>query len=195
MSIKYISDLHLGHEKIIRTIRTQFRDAEEMDAYVMKQWNDHVDKDDEVWICGDFSFRAKRNVRGYLENLKGRKHLIIGNHDMDWMKKLELSYYFESVSHMEVIKDGKKTITLCHYPLMEWSGCRYARYAMDGTSWLIHGHLHNSRNCSAYDHIRDFLPCALNCGCEINHYHPVSFEELLENNDKFYQRSGGIGGE
>ena len=190
MANKYSSDLHLGHENITRNIRTQFHDVDEMDAYLIKQWNEHVDKDDDIWIVGDLSYRAKCNVKVYLDQMNGRhKHLIIGNHDVKWMKNVELSRYFESVSHMEVIKDNKnRNITLCHYPLMEWSGSRYAKYSLDGTSWLIHGHIHNSKSCNAYYQIRDYLPCALNCGCDINNYHPVTFEELLENNDQFYYR-------
>ena len=54
---KYISDLHLGHKNIISMLRTQFKDIDEMDAYLIKQWNEHVDKDDDVYILGDFSYR------------------------------------------------------------------------------------------------------------------------------------------
>ena len=168
--------------------RPQFECLENMNEYLIRRWNESVDTDDEVWICGDFSYRSKVDVGYYLKRLKGRKHLIIGNHDVKWMKNCRLSDYFESVNHMEVIKDGKKTITLCHFPLMEWSGSRYAKYSLEGTSWLIHGHLHDSRTCDAYYFIKKFLPCALNCGVEINDFHPVTFEELLENNDEFYGR-------
>lgn len=113
MSNKYISDLHLGHENIIKTSRPQFSDVDKMDAYLIRQWNEHVQKDDEVWILGDFSYRSKRDVKEYLQQMRGHKHLIIGNHDLKWMKNAELSHFFESVSHMEVIKDeNKRTITL-----------------------------------------------------------------------------------
>ena len=187
--IKYVSDLHLGHSKILES-RTQFQTVEEMDAYLIEQWNMHVDKDDEVWILGDLSFRAKGNVEDYLKQLAGKKHLLIGNHDTTWMKKVDLSKYFETVSHMEVIRDGKRRITLCHYPMMEWSGSRYSVYSLEeGVSWLIHGHLHDSRNSKAYQEIVRNIPCALNCGVDLNGYHPVSFEELFENNAKFYGKN------
>ncbi len=190
MGNKYISDLHLGHANIIPMGRPQFETIEKMNEYLIRQWNEHVDVNDEVWICGDFSYRSGLDVGHYLKQMTGKKHLIIGNHDIKWMKNCRLYKYFESVSHMEVIKDGKKTITLCHYPLMEWSGSRHAKYSLDGTSWLIHGHLHNSRTSNAYYYIRDYLPCALNCGVDVNDFHPVDFDELLENNDRFYGRSG-----
>lgn len=185
---KYVSDLHLGHENILKTARPQFECIEKMNEFLIRRWNESVNKDDEVWICGDFSYRSKVDVGHYLKQLKGHKHLIVGNHDVKWMRNCELSDYFESVNHMEVIKDGKKIITLCHYPMMEWFGSRYAEYSPEGTSWLIHGHLHDSRTCDAYYFIRKSLPCALNCGVDINDFHPVTFEELLENNDVFYGR-------
>ena len=96
-------------------------------------------------------------------------------------EKYSVKQIFESVSHMEVIKDGKKTLTICHYPMMEWSQSRYAKYSPDGCSWLIHGHIHDSTTCAAYHFIKENLPCALNACFEIND-HPATLEELIENN-------------
>lgn len=186
---KYISDLHLGHQNILYGGRGRFECIEAMNEYLIERWNESVDTDDDIWICGDFAYRSQINVEYYLKQLKGHKHLILGNHDFKWIKNCNLSKYFESVNHMEVIKDGKKTITLCHYPLMEWSGSRYAKYSMEeGTSWLVHGHLHDSKTSDAYYFIKESLPCALNCGVDINDFYPVTFEELLKNNDTFYGR-------
>lgn len=196
MANRYISDLHLGHNNMLRredkelNKRKQFRDIAEMNEYIITQWNAHVNEEDHVYIVGDLSFRAKEDVGAkFLSRMKGHKHLVIGNHDAEWMKKIDLNQYFESVSHMEVIKDGGKTITICHYPLFEWSQSRYAKCSLDGNSWLIHGHIHDSK-CDAYHYIKDKLPCALNAGFDIpgNDY-PVTFEELLENNCRWYGRN------
>lgn len=197
MTRRYISDLHLGHTNILGmgkngelTKRKMFQDISEMNEYIITQWNEHVDADDEVWIAGDLSYRSGIDVGKYLSRMAGHKHLIIGNHDVKWMKNVELSKYFESVSHMEIIKEGSRAITICHYPLMEWAQSRRAKYSLDGYSWLIHGHIHDSTTCDAYRYIKEKpLPCALNAGFDIpgNDY-PVTFEELLENNDKWYGR-------
>ena len=197
MARRYLSDLHLGHANMLLMAdcgrelvkRRQFQDISEMNEFIVRQWNEHVDPDDDVWIPGDFSYRSKIDVGKYLSRLAGHKHLIIGNHDIKWMKNIKLSQYFESVAHMDVVKEGSKTITICHYPLMEWSQSRHARYSLDGCSWLIHGHIHDSKTCEAYKYIKEKLPCALNAGFDIpgNDY-PVTFEELLENNDRWYER-------
>ena len=81
-----------------------------------------------------------------------------------------------------------KLITLCHYPLLEWNGSRRAGNQKTSNSWLIHGHIHNSRD-NIFEYIRDNLPCALNCGVDINDFEPVTFEELLKNNNKWYGRN------
>ena len=189
MANKYLSDLHLGHAHILEMSKRgeKFTDVDEMNRYIIRVWNDHVDNSDDVWIPGDFSYRSGVAVGTYLNQMKGHKHLVIGNHDIKWMKNIQLNKYFESVSHMEVIKDGKKTITICHYPMMEWSQSRYAKCNPDGCSCLIHGHIHDSTTCAAYRYIKEYLPCALNACFDIND-HPVTLEELTENNRKWYGR-------
>ena len=111
MANKYLSDLHLGHAHILKMSKRgeRFADVDEMNRYIIQVWNEHVDESDDVWIPGDFSYRSGVAVGTYLDQMKGHKHLVIGNHDIKWMKNIRLSKYFESVSHMEVIKDGKKT--------------------------------------------------------------------------------------
>ena len=69
---RYISDLHLGHRNIIKMSRPQFECLENMNEYLIRRWNESVDTDDEVWICGDFSYRSKVDVGYYLKRLKGR---------------------------------------------------------------------------------------------------------------------------
>ena len=82
----YTSDLHLGHENILKQ-RTMFSTVEEMNTFLIEKWNKKIKKNDEVYIVGDFSYRSKTPVQEYLQMLNGSKHLIIGNHDADWLKK------------------------------------------------------------------------------------------------------------
>ncbi len=43
-------------------------------------WNIRVHRDDIIYIVGDLMFRVK-NLEHYLEGLKGKEHLVVGNHD------------------------------------------------------------------------------------------------------------------
>lgn len=183
MAVLFTSDLHLGHESIL-TVRTQFHDIEEHDSFLIEKWNKRVKKNDEVYILGDLSFRAPHPISHYLSRMKGRKHLIVGNHDGHWMRRVEdMAEYFESVDYLKIMKFEKKQITLCHYPMLEWPGSRYVE---SGTSFLIHGHIHGETDSVVYDHIRKYQPHALNAGVDINDFQPVTFEELKENNKKWY---------
>lgn len=196
MSVLFTSDLHLGHANIILTCGRNLEGCgenlatvDEMNDFLIRKWNEKVKEDDIVYILGDLSYRSSISVKTYLKQLKGRKHLIVGNHDFQWQKNIaNINDYFESVSDMKVIRLGEKLITLCHYPLLEWNGSRRAKNQQTSISWLIHGHIHNSRD-NVFEYIRDNLPCALNCGVDINGFEPVTFEELLANNNKWYGRS------
>ena len=77
----YISDLHFGHKNVIGFEHRPFIDTDEMDHCLIKLWNTRVQPDDHVYVVGDFAYRSDKTADWYLRQLKGHKHLIIGNHD------------------------------------------------------------------------------------------------------------------
>ena len=79
--IYYISDLHLGHQNVIRMDDRPFETVGQMDETLIRLWNERVTDEDDVYIIGDFTYRNGYSADWYLRRLKGRKHLIIGNHD------------------------------------------------------------------------------------------------------------------
>ena len=60
---------------------------------------------------------------------------------------------------------------MCHYPIAEWDGF------FRGT-FHIYGHIHNNIN-DAF-HIMSKYEHALNAGCMLNGYMPVTLDELIE---------------
>lgn len=181
--IYYTADLHLGHANVIRHCSRPFANAYEMDMVLIENWNARVHRNDTVYIVGDFLFRAKQPVEEYLSELKGRKHLIIGNHDKYWMKKVDLSAWFESVSPMLFVNDHGHTATLCHYPMMSWPG-------MSKGGYMVYGHIHNNTDADYWPLIasRDLM---LNAGVDINGFAPVTLEEMIENNRQFKENAHG----
>lgn len=174
----YISDLHFGHANVIKFDSRPFRDVEEMDRCMIERWNGKVGDDDDVWIVGDFCHRSSKDPGWYLKQLKGRKHLIIGNHDNVILQNKESQRHFESIEKTGFVKDDGKQIILYHYPIAEW---KYMRHG----SWHVYGHLHNRRN-DTFEFMKT-RERALNAGAAINHYIPVSFSELLLNNRLFQE--------
>ena len=169
---------NLGHKNIIKHCGRPFTSVEEMDEHLISAWNSCVSPNDSVYILGDLIFRSAAAPGTYLGRLCGKKHLILGNHDTSWTKKTDMSKHFASVEKYAEISDGQHRITLCHYPLMmSWDH-------MARGSYMIHGHIHNNRDSSYFPLLRQ-MQNLLNAGVEINDYRPVSFDELVKNNEAF----------
>ena len=172
--IFFTSDLHFGHANIIKHCNRPFKNVDEMDDYLIARWNERVTNDDTVHILGDFIFRSKRPPEEYLSVLKGTKHLVVGNHDKAWMKKVNLSEWFESVEMMRYMTNGQHKLTLCHYPMMSWPFSNHGGYR-------VYGHIHNDSRMDYWPMIEK-NPLMLNSGADINGFMPVTFEEMIENN-------------
>lgn len=169
----YISDLHLGHENIIKLTNRPFNSIEEMNAKLISNWNKVVKDEDNVYIIGDLFYKSKDNIEDILKILKGNKYLIIGNHDKEWLDKIDYKKYFKEVYELLTFNDGQRLITLCHYPMVSFEGRFY-----------IHGHIHANTKDVFWASLK-IMDKVLNASVEINNYKPVTFDELLINNRKF----------
>ena len=173
--VYYIADTHFGHENVIGFCSRPFSSAAEMDEVMIERWNRKVHGNDTVYVLGDMFFRCADAER-ILERLKGRKRLLVGNHDGSWMTKLRVSDYFDSVDTMLETSVDNYGVTMCHYPLLTW---RHQK-----RTYMIHGHIHN-------DTTSDFWPLircrerVLNAGVDINGFEPVTLEEMIANNEGF----------
>ena len=170
----YVSDLHFGHANIMNHSKRNFKNVDEMDQIFIDNWNSVITDKDDVWILGDFSLKSHKNAIEYLRALKGKKHLIRGNHDRDWIKKVDLSKFFVSNENLSFISDGKHRITVCHYPMMSWPH-------MSTNGYMVFGHIHHNTD-AVYWPIIEQSELMLNAGVDINGFMPVTFEEMVENN-------------
>ena len=176
----YISDLHFGHSNVINFDHRPFADRDEMDRVLISLWNSRVSEDDHVYIVGDFCYRNGNTADWYLRQLKGHKHLVIGNHDGDTLKNEKAMAYFETAEKMIHVTDGDKQICLCHFPIAEWNGFHKGH-------WHIYGHIH-ARTDDTY-HFMKNRSKALNAAACINNYTPASLNELTRNNQYFREKN------
>lgn len=174
----YISDLHFGHANCIQFDNRPFADVDEMDYAMIELWNNRVSDGDDVYIVGDFCFKSGKTPDWYLRQLKGHKHLIIGNHDKNTLECENATKYLESIDKMCFVPDGKNHIVLCHFPIADWNKARHG-------SWHIYGHIHGSR-ADEYQFMKT-RERALNEAACINNYTPASFDELVRNNRIFQE--------
>lgn len=132
----YISDCHFGHTNIIGFDKRPFKTSDEMDAYMIQQWNSVVSRSDEVYIVGDmFMGHTSDSQIKILNKLHGAKHLIEGNHDRRIAKVYDK---YNSVSQIKEVKDGNTKVFLCHYPIPLFSG-HYQEHIIH-----LYGHVHNT---------------------------------------------------
>lgn len=117
----YISDLHFGHRNVLQFDHRPFREIDEMDAALIKLWNMRVDADDHIYMLGDICYKSDKSEEWYLRQLKGHKHLVVGNHDRHLLTNEKAMSYFESVDTIKVIEDGDNFITMRQHRLMSLS--------------------------------------------------------------------------
>ena len=145
----YISDTHWGHgENIIRFDNRPFNSSEEMNQALFYNWNKTVTNADNVYILGDLIWsKDPDDWNRLLVKLKGKKHLILGNHDEEMLKIGKTSsilslveHNFELITNQLEVYDGsvEKYIIMSHYPILAYKKSYTPRYMM------FHGHTHNN---------------------------------------------------
>ena len=175
----YISDTHFGHENVIQFDHRPFKSVDQMDRMMIEFWHSRVEKDDDVYIIGDFCYHSEKGPVWYLQRLPGKKHLIIGNHDVETLKYPGVMDYFESVDKMMHVEDNGRHICLCHFPIAEWNG--YYR-----NSYHLYGHIHArlSDTCLIMRNRRN----AYNAAACINGYTPNTLDEIILYNRYFVDK-------
>lgn len=119
------SDPHFNHELIRSLYRTQFADVDEMNEYMVDEYNKIINKKDKVYFLGDIGDKA--GIEKYLPRMRGHKILILGNHDQQ--NKSFYKKYFEEVHDGGIFYS--KRIILTHHPI-----------PMEPGSINVHGHTH-----------------------------------------------------
>ena len=174
--IYYIADTHFRDPAIFDKCKRPFKTLKEMEEKLINSWNYKVKDDDLVYVLGDIAKDDDRTSLEIFKNLKGHKHLIVGNHDYLLLESIKSSEIFESFKFIDLIIDNNRKVCVCHYPLMDWM-----EFNRNGI--LVYGHIHNKtyKNGIAYKQIKDFysnLP-AYNCGVDVCAFEPRTLDELI----------------
>ena len=168
--IYFTADLHFGHRNIIRAAHRPFETAEEMDAALIKNWNDRVAADDEVYILGDLSLRGPQYTMQILRQLKGVKYLVRGNHDGFVDRSSFDRSLFQWVKEYHRLFCLGRQFVLFHYPIVEWDQAHHG-------SFQLHGHQHNAPSYNLRNAACGLRRCDV--GVDANGLAPVSMEEVI----------------
>ena len=129
------SDHHIYHKNICRYAGRPFDSVHRMNE-VMLQNAQHLTDDDFVLFGGDVSFGSTQETKEWLRQIKGRKFLIAGNHDIDRGEKLQVlgKLGFDGVADCFVLEHGDQLLWITHYPLQAKD--------IPTRAINVHGHIH-----------------------------------------------------
>ena len=197
--ILYIADCHFYHNRTCQEMDNRgFSGFEEMNEYMITQWNKKVTAKDDVYILGDFCISRAEATAKILNRLNGKLHLIIGNHDKYLAdKSFEQRQWFRSIEAYQEIRDNGRLVILSHYPVFCYKG-QY-RKDKDGRplTYMLYGHVHNTHDevlinrfimetratlaKSKYADQPEPIPCnMINCFCMFSDYQPMTLDEWIE---------------
>ncbi len=184
----YISDLHFGHENVIKFDGRPFDTVEEMDAALIENWNSVVDKSDEVYVLGDFCWSTDRKKwSDLIDKLNGSIHLIKGNHDVKKMPK-ETKLKFASITDYKEINDNGRRVIMSHYPIP------FYRSDYNENIYHLYGHVHVTLENDLMEDIKQLIKSKddrgkgthklqmYNVGCMMPwmYYRPRTLDEIIK---------------
>lgn len=158
--IFFTGDTHFGDTRVLRIDRRPFSDMAEHDVALIRNWNQVVGPDDDVWHLGDFMFSKAGDCTELLARLNGRKHLIVGNNDPEPTTK---AAGWASVQHYAELREEGHHLILCHYAFRTWN-------QMGKGSINLHGHSHGRLKP---------VPRQYDVGVDAQGLRPVSLEQVL----------------
>lgn len=110
------SDWHFGHDKEFLYVPRGFAAIEEHNEQLIKNHNSIVNEDDDVYVLGDMVMGDHSNIEK-IRQLKGRIHLIRGNHDTDArMKKYAELDNIVEICEGKFMRYKKYFLFLSHFP-------------------------------------------------------------------------------
>lgn len=197
----YIADSHFFHGNLnTKMDKRGFSSTEEMNAYMIQQWNTKVRSNDEVIILGDLSWGNAKETNLLLEQLHGKLYLITGNHDRFLTSPGYNKNRFGWILPYKELNDNKRKVILCHYPILCYNG----QYRLDDQGnpkvYMLYGHVHDTQDQRVIEKAQDIMRHTahtnrdgsigmiptqmINCFCMYSDYMPLSLDEWIACTEK-----------
>ena len=179
----FTGDLHFGHKNVLTFDNRPFATVDEVDAELIRRWNNKVGKGDLVYVLGDLIWKSRNNdAPALIKSLNGQIILIKGNHDRflhNSKAKAALAGIKDYDDICVTLEDGtQRRVIISHYFIPMYIGHRYN---------AIHLHAHSHFSDEA-DFEIDFaeqlnrMGCKneiYNVGCMYWNYEPVTLDEII----------------
>lgn len=136
--VLFWSDQHFYHDNIIRFSGRPFDSTEHMNQSMLKNYFDTVTDNDVVVFGGDVAFGQIDTAKALLQNLPGKKVLVLGNHEFGKKNDFRNYHIFDATEMCfvcyKIIDKKMCNIIVTHYPIDN-------KYLPPNTI-NIHGHIH-----------------------------------------------------
>ena len=176
--IWFTSDFHIGHDKEFLWKDRGFPHIYAHDEAIIKNINEVVEWNDELWILGDLALGIdEREWDRVFYNLRCKNiYFIIGNHDTDRkIDKYINEYNLELKGYATMIKGSKKKrFYLSHYPTITDNFDDTIR----SHTINLYGHTHQKTNFFNNN------PYMYHVGLDSHNMYPVSIEQIIKDIDK-----------
>lgn len=173
----FTSDLHFGDDSTVKFDMRPFKNSKVFDKFVINTWNKQANKDDVIYVIGDFVDCDKDSLDDswkrtllYVKKVKAKVVLITGNNedrvikryfdnDINKFREYCINLGFLDVAKSKVIKINNQDFYLVHKP------CEANKEMMN-----LFGHMHRSGGL--------YKPFGINIGCDLNHFRLFSEKDI-----------------
>lgn len=171
MAIFLTSDMHFGHDREFIWKARGYSSIEEMNEDYIEKWNSIVSDEDEVYILGDLMLGDPSNIE-YIKRLKGKFHIVFGNHDTATRQKLYAD--LPNVVEMNwaiMLNYRKYHFFMTHFPCMTGNLERESLHQM---TLNLYGHTHQITN------FFEDRPYMYHVGVDSHHGYPVNLDVIID---------------
>ena len=179
--IWFTSDLHFCHDREFIYGPRGFKSVHEMNDTIIKNFNDTVAWDDDLFILGDCFLNNNEEGMKLMRRLPGIKHIIWGNHDSDVRKGLIRHEGWWDCGCATTLTYKGYHFYLSHYPTIT-SNCDEDKPLKRRVINLC-GHTHTQGKFSD-------MGKGLIYHVELDAHHncPVLIDNIIMDIEKFYQK-------
>lgn len=165
------SDLHFNHSKPFIYADRGFSSVDEMNTAIIDNFNSVLTDQDDLYLLGDTLMGNTSESILLFQQLKGKIHLVWGNHDTNSRKKIlaQQPNVVEVLGYADMLTYEKQNFYLCHFPTITTN---FDDESLNRRLLCLAGHTHSTEkfdSCGSYNVAVD----AHNC-------RPVSIETVIQ---------------
>lgn len=165
------SDLHFCHDREFLYRPRGFESIWEMNKAIVERWNEVVQPEDDVYVLGDLMLNDNETGLKLIKQLKGKIHIVVGNHDTD--VRVELYRTCWNVVEVELairMKYNGYHFFMVHYPCFTGN---LEKESLKKCTCNLYGHTHQQTN------FFNDTPFMYHVGVDSHDCAPVSLDQII----------------